>query len=39
MEEAPESIAYRNVICLGHIQDDKGHKMTKSVGNVVDPCR
>ena len=37
MEEVPEGIAYRNVICLGHIQDDKGRKMSKSVGNVVEP--
>jgi isoleucyl-tRNA synthetase len=37
MEEVPEGIAYRNVICLGHIQDEKGRKMSKSVGNVVEP--
>jgi isoleucyl-tRNA synthetase len=29
--------AYRNVICLGHILDEKGKKMSKSIGNVVDP--
>ncbi|MCS7001986.1 MAG: isoleucine--tRNA ligase, partial [Dehalococcoidia bacterium] len=28
---------YRNVICLGHILDGKGEKMSKSKGNVVDP--
>ena len=28
---------YKNVICLGHINDAKGHKMSKSKGNVVDP--
>ncbi len=28
---------YRNVICLGHINDAKGQKMSKSKGNVVDP--
>ena len=28
---------YRNVICLGHIQDEQGEKMSKSKGNVVDP--
>jgi isoleucyl-tRNA synthetase len=29
--------AYKNVICLGHILDAKGEKMSKSRGNVVDP--
>ena len=29
--------AYRNVICLGHILDGKGEKMSKRHGNVVDP--
>lgn len=29
--------AYNNVICLGHILDEKGKKMSKSIGNVVDP--
>lgn len=33
----PDSIAYRHVICLGHILDEKGEKMSKSRGNVVDP--
>ncbi|KKW34764.1 MAG: Isoleucine-tRNA ligase [Candidatus Giovannonibacteria bacterium GW2011_GWA2_53_7] len=28
---------YKNVICLGHILDAKGQKMSKSKGNVVDP--
>lgn len=31
------SIAFRNVICLGHILDANGEKMSKSRGNVVDP--
>ena len=30
-------LAYKNVICLGHILDDKGKKMSKSLGNIVDP--
>jgi len=29
--------AYKNVICLGHILDGKGEKMSKSKSNVVDP--
>ncbi|MBI4318672.1 MAG: isoleucine--tRNA ligase [Chloroflexi bacterium] len=29
--------SYKNVICLGHILDAKGEKMSKSRGNVVDP--
>ncbi|MBU2082213.1 isoleucine--tRNA ligase, partial [Patescibacteria group bacterium] len=29
--------AFKNVICLGHILDEKGEKMSKSKGNVVDP--
>ncbi|ADV67458.1 isoleucine--tRNA ligase [Deinococcus maricopensis] len=29
--------AYRNVICLGHIVDEKGAKMSKSKGNVIEP--
>ena len=37
VEQAPDGIAYRNVICLGHILDAKGEKMSKSRGNVVDP--
>jgi isoleucyl-tRNA synthetase len=28
---------YRNVICLGHILDAQGEKMSKSKGNVVEP--
>ena len=29
--------AFKNVICLGHILDAQGFKMSKSRGNVVDP--
>lgn len=28
---------YKNVICLGHINDKLGQKMSKSKGNIVDP--
>lgn len=28
---------YKNVICLGHINDVHGKKMSKSKGNIVDP--
>jgi isoleucyl-tRNA synthetase len=29
--------SYRNCVCLGHIVDEDGRKMSKSTGNVVDP--
>jgi len=29
--------SYRNVVCLGHIVDGQGRKMSKSLGNVIDP--
>ena len=32
-----KGLAYKNVICLGHILDEKGKKMSKSLGNIVDP--
>ena len=32
-----EGEPYKNVICLGHINDKYGQKMSKSKGNVVDP--
>lgn len=28
---------YKNVTCLGHLLDEKGQKMSKSKGNVVNP--
>ncbi|MCX6781197.1 MAG: class I tRNA ligase family protein [Candidatus Magasanikbacteria bacterium] len=28
---------YKNVVCLGHIMDAKGKKMSKSLGNVISP--
>ncbi|MGH9020839.1 MAG: isoleucine--tRNA ligase [Acidimicrobiales bacterium] len=28
---------YEHVLCLGHIVDEHGRKMSKSVGNVIDP--
>lgn len=32
-----EEVCFRNVICLGHILDGDGQKMSKSKGNIVDP--
>ncbi|HWC57328.1 MAG TPA: class I tRNA ligase family protein [Candidatus Paceibacterota bacterium] len=29
--------AYKNVICLGHLLDREGKKMSKSIGNIVEP--
>ncbi|HUC88767.1 MAG TPA: class I tRNA ligase family protein [Candidatus Paceibacterota bacterium] len=29
--------AFKNVICLGHLLDAQGKKMSKSLGNIVDP--
>ena len=29
--------AYKNVICMGHIVDEKGEKMSKTKGNVINP--
>ncbi len=29
--------AYKNVICLGHLLDKDGKKMSKSLGNVINP--
>ncbi|MGH2753258.1 MAG: isoleucine--tRNA ligase, partial [Actinomycetota bacterium] len=32
-----ERSSYKNVVCLGHIVDVEGRKMSKSLGNVIDP--
>jgi isoleucyl-tRNA synthetase len=32
-----DSVAYKNVVCLSHIVDAEGKKMSKSLGNIVDP--
>ena len=32
-----EKNPYKNVICLGHINDEFGKKMSKSKGNIIDP--
>ncbi len=32
-----DSVAYRNCVCLSHIVDKNGKKMSKSVGNIVNP--
>ncbi|HEX5938070.1 MAG TPA: class I tRNA ligase family protein, partial [Actinomycetota bacterium] len=32
-----DATAYRTVVCFGFIVDEQGRKMSKSLGNVVDP--
>ncbi len=32
-----DTVAYRNCVCLSHIVDKDGKKMSKSLGNIVDP--
>ncbi|HEY8521964.1 MAG TPA: isoleucine--tRNA ligase [Gammaproteobacteria bacterium] len=32
-----DQAAYRNVVCLSHIVDQDGKKMSKSLGNILDP--
>jgi isoleucyl-tRNA synthetase len=32
-----DSIAYRDCIVLGHVNDEQGRKMSKRLGNVVEP--
>lgn len=29
--------AFKNVVCLGHVLDAKGKKMSKSLGNIIEP--
>ncbi|MBO0770758.1 MAG: isoleucine--tRNA ligase [Actinobacteria bacterium] len=29
--------AYENVVCLGHVVDERGRKMSKHLGNVLEP--
>jgi isoleucyl-tRNA synthetase len=31
------NVAYKNVVCLSHIVDQDGKKMSKSLGNIIDP--
>lgn len=35
--KVPAGYAFKNVICLAHILDAQGKKMSKSRGNIVDP--
>ena len=32
-----DASSYRNVLCLGHILDEDGRKMSKHLGNVLEP--
>lgn len=32
-----DSVAYKNCVCLSHIVDETGKKMSKSLGNIVNP--
>lgn len=32
-----DDVAYKHCIVLGHVADEKGRKMSKRIGNVVDP--
>ncbi len=34
-----DSVTYKNCIVLGHINDEQGRKMSKRLGNVVDPMQ
>ena len=33
-----DSVAYENCIVLGHVNDEQGRKMSKRLGNVVEPA-
>ncbi|MEN9923405.1 MAG: hypothetical protein RIS09_919, partial [Actinomycetota bacterium] len=32
-----DTSSYKNVVCLGHILDEQGRKMSKHLGNVLEP--
>ena len=32
-----DSVAFKNCVCLNHIVDEQGKKMSKSLGNIIDP--
>jgi isoleucyl-tRNA synthetase len=32
-----DEVAFKNVLSLGHIQDGEGRKMSKSLGNIIQP--
>jgi isoleucyl-tRNA synthetase len=32
-----DDVAYRNCVVMGHVNDDSGRKMSKRLGNVVEP--
>ena len=32
-----DDLSYKNCMCLSHIVDDKGKKMSKSLGNIISP--
>src|SRR5207344_1589574 len=34
-----DDVAYRNCIVLGHVNDEQGRKMSKRLGNVVEPMK
>lgn len=36
-KHVPTGNAYKNVICLGFVNDAEGKKMSKSKGNIIDP--